>query len=165
MKKGINVWSFPQGSIKDTLTLAKDAGFEGVELALGGEGELSLSSTDREIIAIKDMAQDMGLSLYSLSCGLCWDKNGKFRLRKFTFNLPLWRDYHSARSAINLISVRRYYSLSPYRAYMAAAELPYCPASRQRRARRSWGSCLRAERGCRCSRKRWRSDFDLRARG
>ena len=73
MKKGINVWSFPQGSIKDTLTLAKDAGFEGVELALGGEGELSLSSTDREIIAIKDMAQDMGLSLYSLSCGLCWD--------------------------------------------------------------------------------------------
>ena len=73
MKKGINVWSFPQGSIKDTLTLAKDAGFEGVELALNGEGELSLSSTDREIIAIRDMAQDMGLSLYSLSCGLCWD--------------------------------------------------------------------------------------------
>ena len=34
MKKDINIWSFPQGSIKDNLTLAKKAGFEGVELAL-----------------------------------------------------------------------------------------------------------------------------------
>lgn len=32
MKKGINIWSFPQGSIKDSLMLAKKAGFEGVEL-------------------------------------------------------------------------------------------------------------------------------------
>ena len=41
MKKGINIWSFPQGSIQDSLKLAKAAGFEGVELALNGEGELS----------------------------------------------------------------------------------------------------------------------------
>ena len=40
MKKGINIWSFPQGTIKQSLSLAKDAGFEGVELALNGEGEL-----------------------------------------------------------------------------------------------------------------------------
>jgi hexulose-6-phosphate isomerase len=73
MKKGINIWSFPQDSIKNNLALAKDAGFEGVELALNGEGELSMISTDKEITAIKNMADDMGLSLYSLSCGLCWD--------------------------------------------------------------------------------------------
>ncbi len=73
MKKGINVWSFPAGTIKDTLTLAKKAGFEGVELALNGEGELSLNSTKEELLAIKNTAEDLGLSLYSLSCGLCWD--------------------------------------------------------------------------------------------
>lgn len=73
MKKGINIWSFPQASIKDNLVLAKDAGFEGVELALNGTGELSMQSTDKEIKQIKTMADDMGLTLYSLSCGLCWE--------------------------------------------------------------------------------------------
>jgi hexulose-6-phosphate isomerase len=73
MKKGINIWSFPQGSVRDSLALAKDAGFEGVELALNGEGELSLTSTESEIKQVKTMADDMGLALYSLSCGLCWD--------------------------------------------------------------------------------------------
>ena len=73
MKKGINIWSFPQGTIKESLTLAKKAGFEGVELALNGEGELSLTSTESEIKQVKAMADDLGLALYSLSCGLCWD--------------------------------------------------------------------------------------------
>lgn len=73
MKKGINIWSFPQGTVKDSLTLAKKAGFEGVELALNAEGELSLTSNENEIKQVKKMAEDMGLALYSLSSGLCWD--------------------------------------------------------------------------------------------
>jgi hexulose-6-phosphate isomerase len=73
MKKGINIWSFPVGTIKENLTLAKKAGFEGVELALNGEGELSLQSTEKEITETRKMAEDMGLKLYSLSSGLCWD--------------------------------------------------------------------------------------------
>jgi len=73
MKKGINIWSFPNNTIKENLILAKDAGFEGVELALNGEGELSINATDKEIKEIKDVADSLGLSLYSLSCGLCWD--------------------------------------------------------------------------------------------
>ena len=73
MKKGINIWSFPQGSIKESLALAKDAGFEGVELALNATGELSMESSEAEIKEVKKTAEDMGLSLYSLSCGLCWD--------------------------------------------------------------------------------------------
>lgn len=60
-------------SLKDTFKLTKDAGFEGIELAVNGSGELSLSSTDGEVSAIKRMADDFGLSLYSLTCGLCWD--------------------------------------------------------------------------------------------
>lgn len=73
MKKGINIWSFPAGSIKDSLLLAKKAGFEGVELAINPEGELSLGATDKELLEIKKTADDIGLSLYSLSSGLCWD--------------------------------------------------------------------------------------------
>lgn len=73
MKKGINIWSFPQGTIRESLTLAKKAGFEGVELALSGEGELSMNSTEREIQDVRKTAEDLGLKLYSLSCGLCWD--------------------------------------------------------------------------------------------
>ncbi len=73
MKKGINIWSFPQGTIKESLTLAKAAGFEGVELALNGEGELSMHSSEREIEEVRKQAEELGLALYSLSCGLCWD--------------------------------------------------------------------------------------------
>lgn len=73
MKKGINIWSFPSGTVKESLALAKAAGFEGVELALGAEGELTLTSSEAEIREVKKIADDMGLSLYSLSCGLCWD--------------------------------------------------------------------------------------------
>ena len=73
MKKGINIWSFPVGSIKDSLLLAKDAGFEGVELALNAEGELSLASSEKELTEIRKVAEGLGLSLYSLSCGMCWD--------------------------------------------------------------------------------------------
>lgn len=73
MKKGINIWSFPAGTVKQSLELAKDAGFEGVELALNPEGELSMNATESEIIGVKNMAADMGLELYSLSSGLCWE--------------------------------------------------------------------------------------------
>ena len=73
MKKGINIWSFPQGTIKDNFTLAKKAGFDGVELSIGNSPELTLSSTDKDIKEIKNIADDFGLSLYSLCCNSCWD--------------------------------------------------------------------------------------------
>ena len=73
MKKGINIWSFPPASIRESLNLAKDAGFEGVELALNESGEISLSSSEKELLEIKKAADDLNLSLYSLSCSMCWD--------------------------------------------------------------------------------------------
>ncbi|MBP5193356.1 MAG: sugar phosphate isomerase/epimerase [Clostridia bacterium] len=73
MKKGINIWSFPQGSIQENLSLAKNAGFEGVELSVGNSPELTLTSTEGEIKAVKKIADDLGLSLYSLCCDSCWD--------------------------------------------------------------------------------------------
>lgn len=73
MKKGINIWSFPEQPLAKTFALAKDAGFEGVEVALGEAGEIALSSTERELLAVKKQADDNGIALYSLSCGLYWD--------------------------------------------------------------------------------------------
>lgn len=73
MKKGINIWSFPAGTIKENLLLAKKAGFEGVELSLNCGSELTLDSTSEEIKKIKKLADEIGISLYSLCCDLCWD--------------------------------------------------------------------------------------------
>ena len=53
IKKGINFWSFSaNNTIEDAMRIAKDAGFEGIELVLSKRGNLSLESTDEEILAI-----------------------------------------------------------------------------------------------------------------
>lgn len=73
MKKGISIWSFGGLSVEESLELAKKAGFDGVELALNETGEMSLQSTEKELLAIKQTAEDIGISLYSVACGLYWD--------------------------------------------------------------------------------------------
>lgn len=73
MKKGISIWSFPPAPLAKSFALAKEAGFEGVEVALDAEGELSLSSTERDYAAIRDAAKSNGIELYSVACGLYWD--------------------------------------------------------------------------------------------
>ena len=45
MKKGISIWSFPPQPLEESFRLAKDAGFEGVEVALDeNAGQLRLDS-------------------------------------------------------------------------------------------------------------------------
>lgn len=73
MKKGINIWSFPNDSLKNNFELAKKAGFEGVEVALDAVGEISLTSTEKELLEVKKQAMDCGIELYSVSTGLYWD--------------------------------------------------------------------------------------------
>lgn len=74
MKKGINIWSFPAGmSIEESIELAKDAGFDGIELSLNETGPLSLESTTDEVRAIRQFADNTGIELSSLASGLYWD--------------------------------------------------------------------------------------------
>ncbi|MBQ4274670.1 MAG: sugar phosphate isomerase/epimerase, partial [Clostridia bacterium] len=73
MKKGINIWSFPAGTLAESFALAKDAGFEGVEVGLLAEGEVSLKSTEKDLLAVKRSAADNGIELYSVATGLYWD--------------------------------------------------------------------------------------------
>ncbi len=72
MKKSINIWSFVSKTNREAIKLAHDAGFEGIELALNAEGDLSLTSTDEEMLALKAYADELGIAIPSLSCGLCW---------------------------------------------------------------------------------------------
>ena len=73
MKKSINQWSFPAGmSLREIMELAKRTGYDCFEPAFDETGELCLNSTDQEIIAIRDMARDIGLPLCSLASGLYW---------------------------------------------------------------------------------------------
>ncbi len=73
MKKGISIWSFPAQSLKESFKLAKDAGFEGVEVALAETGELSLDTTPEQLEQIKKDAAECGIELYSVASGLYWD--------------------------------------------------------------------------------------------
>ena len=72
MKKSINIWSFSRKTNREAVKLAKDAGFEGIELALGADGEISMTSTDEELLSIKAYAEELGIKIPSLSSGLCW---------------------------------------------------------------------------------------------
>ena len=73
MKKGISIWSFPPQTLEESFRLAKDAGFEGVEVALDeSAGQIRLDTTENELLQIKRQAQDAGVELYSVASGLYW---------------------------------------------------------------------------------------------
>lgn len=72
MKKGISIWSFTGQSLAECFKIAKDAGFEGVEVALAEDGEINLDLTKEDILKIKQQAQAAGIELYSVASGLYW---------------------------------------------------------------------------------------------
>lgn len=73
MKKGINIWSFPEQTLKESFALAKDAGFDGVEVAIAESGEIALNSTEKQLLEVKKQANENGIELYSVASGLYWD--------------------------------------------------------------------------------------------
>lgn len=75
MKKSINLWAFPypqQWTLKECLQLAKDAGFDGVEINFALEGEFSAESTPGEIEAIGKLARDIGIAISGVCSFLFW---------------------------------------------------------------------------------------------
>ncbi len=75
MKKGISIWSFAETDLKKCFELAKDAGFDGVEVALDEKGLVSLESTEEDLLNVKKMAEEAGVELYSVASGLYWTYN------------------------------------------------------------------------------------------
>jgi len=58
--------------IIDCMKIAKDAGFEGIELALNETGEMGLNSSEEEVLKYKNAASQIGIEISSLATGLYW---------------------------------------------------------------------------------------------
>ena len=75
MKKSINLWAFPypdQMSLKQCLQLAKDAGFDGIELNSDLENDLSPRAGSAELRAIRRQAEQIGIAISGLCSFLFW---------------------------------------------------------------------------------------------
>lgn len=74
MKKGVNYWIFEAGlTAAEAFRLAREAGYEGVELTLAeSDGPLHLGTTDEECDLLKKAAAEAGIELYSVATGLYW---------------------------------------------------------------------------------------------
>lgn len=75
MKKSINQWAFPypqRMTLKECLKLAKDAGFDGIELNYDLDNDLSPKAGPKELRAIRKQAEDIGISISGLCSFLFW---------------------------------------------------------------------------------------------
>ncbi|MEZ6063193.1 MAG: sugar phosphate isomerase/epimerase family protein [Planctomycetaceae bacterium] len=75
MKKSINLWAFPypdRMTLQQCLQLAKDAGFDGIELNYDLDSELSPKSGTKEFTAIRRMAEDIGIAISGVCSFLFW---------------------------------------------------------------------------------------------
>jgi hexulose-6-phosphate isomerase len=75
MKKSINLWAFPypdKMSLRQCLELAKDAGFDGIELNYDLDSELSPKSGTKEFVQIRRMAEEIGIEISGLCSFLFW---------------------------------------------------------------------------------------------
>jgi len=75
MKKSINLWAFPypgKMSLEQCLQLAKDAGFDGIELNYDLESDLSPKAGPKEFEAIRKSAERVGIAISGLCSFLFW---------------------------------------------------------------------------------------------
>ena len=75
MKKSINLWAFPypdRMSLKECLQLAKDAGFDGIELNYDLESDLSPKSGPKEFATIRKEAEQIGIAISGVCSFLFW---------------------------------------------------------------------------------------------
>jgi len=75
MKKSINLWAFPypgKMTLEQCLQLAKDAGFDGIELNYDLESDLSPKAGPKEFEAIRKSAERVGIAISGLCSFLFW---------------------------------------------------------------------------------------------
>ena len=75
MKKSINLWAFPypeRMNLQECLQLAKDAGFDGIELNYDLDNDLSPKAGAKECKAIREMADKIGIQISGLCSFLFW---------------------------------------------------------------------------------------------
>jgi len=75
MLKSINQWAFPypdRMSLRECLQLAKDAGFDGIELNYDLDNDLSPRAGRRDFARIRRMADEIGIRISGLCSFLFW---------------------------------------------------------------------------------------------
>lgn len=75
MKKSINLWAFPypeRMNLRQCLQLAKDAGFDAVELNYDLDNDLSPKATSKDYAALRKMADQIGIAISGLCSFLFW---------------------------------------------------------------------------------------------
>ncbi len=75
VKKSINLWAFPypqRMTLEECLRLAKDAGFDGIELNYDLESDLSPKSGTKEFQNIRKLADKIGIQISGLCSFLFW---------------------------------------------------------------------------------------------
>jgi hexulose-6-phosphate isomerase len=75
MKKSINLWAFPyprRMNLRECLELAKNAGFDGIELNYDLDNDLSPRSSPDHYRAIRKMAEEIGIAISGLCSFLYW---------------------------------------------------------------------------------------------
>jgi len=75
MKKSINLWAFPypqRMNLRECFQLAKNAGFDAVELNYNLEDDLSPKATPKDLAAIRIMADQIGIQISGLCSFLFW---------------------------------------------------------------------------------------------
>src|SRR5947209_16957187 len=75
MKKSINLWAFPypqRMTLRECLQLAKDAGFDGIELNYDLDNDLSPKSGPSDFHSIRQAAADVGIAISGLCSFLYW---------------------------------------------------------------------------------------------
>src|SRR2546430_843598 len=74
-KKSINLWAFPypdRMTLKECLQLAKDAGFDGIELNYDLDNDLSPKAGTKDFENIRKMADKIGIAISGLCSFLFW---------------------------------------------------------------------------------------------
>jgi len=75
MKKSINLWAFPypeRMTLRECMQLAKNAGFDGIELNYDLDNDLSPRATAKDLHAIRGMADKIGIAISGLCSFLFW---------------------------------------------------------------------------------------------
>ncbi len=75
MKKSINLWAFPypeRMNLRECLQLAKNAGFDGIELNYDLDNDLSPRATAKDLRAIRAMAEKIGIAISGVCSFLFW---------------------------------------------------------------------------------------------
>ncbi len=73
MRKAMNIWGFPADlKLDEVLRVTKDAGFDGIELAISEDGMLSLDTPEKTIKGYRNSIESHGLDAPSLASGLGW---------------------------------------------------------------------------------------------